>query len=129
MKMKLDEVPKPEIPPGVPLTVSAQGAPGAASSGNVQPANLLVLVTCAGWPVADLTEDHFTIMEHFDVPGQMAPFSNNIVNFRNAGSGAYLIQVRPISSAAWRGGHHLAQILVSSPDDRQGQAAAKIIVR
>lgn len=122
-------VPKPDLPAAVPLTVHAQAVPGAAHHGNGQPANLLVLVTCAGWPVADLNQDHFSVMEHFEVPGQTAPFSSNIVSFRNAGSGAYLIQVKPIGSAPWVGGQHLAQILVSSPDERHGQTAAKLIIR
>lgn len=111
------------------LTVSAQSAPGSAANGNGHAANILALVTCGGWPVTDLSRDNFTIMEHFEVPGQTAPFSNNITSFRNAGSGAYLIQVRPINNAPWRGGHHLAQLLVSSPDDRQGQVAVKLLIR
>jgi hypothetical protein len=122
-------VPKPLLPAAVPLTVHAQAVPGAAHHGNSQPANILVLVSCGGWPVVDLSEDHFSIMEHFEVPGQTAPFSNNIVSFRNNGSGAYLIQVRPIGGAHWVSGQYLAQILVSSPDERHGQTAAKLIVR
>ena len=122
-------VPKLDLPAAVPLTVHAQAVPGAAQSGNSQPANILVLVSCGGWPVVDLNEDHFSVMEHFGVPGQVAPFSNNIVSFRNNGSGAYLIQVRPIGGAPWASGQHLAQILVSSPDDRHGQTAAKLIIR
>lgn len=122
-------VPKPDLPAAVPLTVHAQAVPGGAHHGNNQPANLLVLVSCAGWPVADLNQDHFSVMEHFEVPGQTAPFSSNIVSFRNAGSGAYLIQVKPIGNAPWAGGQHLAQILVSSPDDRHGQTAVKLIIR
>lgn len=122
-------VPKPLLPAAVPLTVHAQAVPGAAHHGNSQPANILVLVSCGGWPVVDLSEDHFSIMEHFEVPGQTAPFSNNIVSFRNNGSGAYLIQVRPIGGAHWVSGQYLAQILVSSPDERHGQTSAKLIVR
>ncbi len=122
-------VPKPDLPAAVPLTVHAQAVPGGAQHGNSQPANLLVLVSCAGWPVADLNEDHFSVMEHFEVPGQNTPFSSNIVSFRNGGSGAYLIQVRPIGGAPWMAGQHLAQILVSSPDERHGQTAAKLIIR
>ena len=120
---------RPTMAPEVPLTVSAQGSPGMASRGNSHPANILAVVTCGGWPVTDLSEDDFTIMEHFEVPGQVGPFSNNITSFRNAGSGAYLLQVRPINHAPWMPGHHLAQLLVSSPDFRQGQTAVKIIVR
>jgi len=111
------------------LTISSQASPGAAASGNTHPANILVLVSCAGWPVTDLTKDHFTLMEYFEVPGQQAPFSNNITSFRNVGTGAYLLQVKPINGAPWRSGHHIAQILVSSADDRQGQAAVKLIIR
>lgn len=111
------------------LTVSAQSSAGAAANGNTHPANILVLVSSAGWPVTDLTKDHFTLMEYFEVPGQQAPFSNNITSFRNAGTGAYLLQVKPINGATWRSGHHLAQILVSSADDRQGQGAVKLIIR
>ena len=122
-------VPKPELPAAVPLTIHAQAVPGAAHHGNSQPANILVLVSCGGWPVVDLCEDHFSIMEHFEVPGQTAPFSNNIISFRNNGSGAYLLQVRPIGGAPWAGGQHLAQILVSSPDERHGQTSAKLIIR
>ncbi len=111
------------------LTVSAQSSAGAAANGNTHPANILVLVSSGGWPVTDLTKDHFTLMEYFEVPGQQAPFSNNITSFRNAGTGAYLLQVKPINGAPWRSGHHLAQILVSSADDRQGQGAVKLIIR
>ncbi|HRJ11150.1 MAG TPA: FAD-dependent oxidoreductase, partial [Prosthecobacter sp.] len=100
---------------------------GGAASSNNQPAGLLILVTSGGWPVTDLNQDHFTVMQHFDTPGNT--FSNNIVSFRNAGSGAYLIQVRPNGGAVWRSGHLLGQLLVSSPDDRQGQAAFKLIIR
>ncbi len=111
------------------LTLSSQASAGAAANGNTHPANILVLVSCLGWPVTDLTKDDFTIMEYFEVPGQQAPFSNNITSFRNVGTGAYLLQVKPINGAPWRSGHHVAQILVSSADDRQGQAAVKLIVR
>jgi len=111
------------------LTISAQSSAGAAANSNTHPANILVLVSSNGWPVTDLTKDHFTIMEYFEVPGQQAPFSNNITSFRNVGTGAYLLQVKPINGAPWRTGHHLAQILVSSADDRQGQGAVKLIIR
>ncbi|OYW74410.1 MAG: hypothetical protein B7Z37_17885 [Verrucomicrobia bacterium 12-59-8] len=111
------------------LTIAAQASAGAAANGNSHPANILVLVSSGGWPVTDLTKDHFTLMEYFEVPGQQAPFSNNITSFRNVGTGAYLLQVKPINGAPWRSGHHLAQILVSSADDRQGQGAVKLIIR
>ena len=113
----------------VALTIAAQASAGAAANGNSHPANILVLVSSSGWPVTDLTKDHFTLMEYFEVPGQQAPFSNNITSFRNVGTGAYLLQVKPINGAPWRTGHHLAQILVSSADDRQGQGAVKLIIR
>ncbi|MFO1484771.1 MAG: hypothetical protein U1F71_15520 [Verrucomicrobiaceae bacterium] len=112
-----------------PLTIAAQASAGAAANGNTHPANILVLVSSTGWPVTDLTKDHFTLMEYFEVPGQQAPFSNNVTSFRNVGTGAYLLQVKPINGAPWRSGHHLAQILVSSADDRQGQGAVKLIIR
>ncbi len=112
-----------------PLTISSQASAGAAANGNSHPANILVLVSSGGWPVTELTKDHFTLMEYFEVPGQMAPFSNNITSFRNVGTGAYLLQVKPINGAPWRSGHHLAQLLVSSADDRQGQGAVKLIIR
>ncbi len=111
------------------LTIAAQASAGAAANGNSHPANILVLVSSSGWPVTELTKDHFTLMEYFEVPGQQAPFSNNITSFRNVGTGAYLLQVKPINGAPWRSGHHLAQILVSSADDRQGQGAVKLIIR
>ncbi|MFN0080365.1 MAG: hypothetical protein ACKVY0_28185 [Prosthecobacter sp.] len=111
------------------LTVAAQASAGAAANGSTHPANILVLVSSGGWPVTDLTKDHFTLMEYFEVPGQQAPFSNNVTSFRNVGTGAYLLQVKPINGAPWRSGHHLAQILVSSADDRQGQGAVKLIIR
>ena len=111
------------------LTIAAQASAGAAANANSHPANILVLVSSGGWPVTDLTKDHFTLMEYFEVPGQQAPFSNNITSFRNVGTGAYLLQVKPINGAPWRTGHHLAQILVSSADDRQGQGAVKLIIR
>jgi hypothetical protein len=122
-------VPRAALPQAVPLTVHAQAVPGMAHHGNTQPANILVLVSCGGWPVVDLNEDHFSIMEHFEVPGQSAPFSNNITSFRNNGSGSYLLQVRPICQAPWASGQHLAQVLVSSPDERHGQTAVKLIIR
>jgi len=120
---------KGSAPAGTPLTVSTQASAGAAANGNTHPANILALVSSGGWPVTDLSKDNFTLMEYFEVPGQQAPFSNNITSFRNVGTGAYLIQVKPINSATWRSGHHLAQIIVSSDDDRQGQGAVKIIIR
>ncbi|MCB1227343.1 MAG: hypothetical protein KDK99_16115 [Verrucomicrobiales bacterium] len=122
-------VPKPDLPAAVPLQVQVQATAGNGQHGNTQPANLLVVVTCGGWPVPDLNIDHFSVMQHFDQPGQTAPFSNNIVSFRNAGSGAYLLQVRPLGSAPWQAGQYLAQIIVSSPDERHGQSTAKIIIR
>ncbi|MDZ4286856.1 MAG: hypothetical protein U0984_02800 [Prosthecobacter sp.] len=112
-----------------PLSLSVQTSQGAAATGNTQPANILVVVTCAGAPVVDLSRDNFTLMEHFEVPGQNVSFSNNITSFRNAGTGAYLLQTKPINATPWRSGHHLGQLLVSSGDDRQGHAAIKIIVR
>jgi hypothetical protein len=134
--------PAPPPPPAAPklvmktgaggaasLTVAAQASAGAAANGSTHPANILVLVSSGGWPVTDLTKDHFTLMEYFEVPGQQAPFSNNVTSFRNVGTGAYLLQVKPINGAPWRSGHHLAQILVSSADDRQGQGAVKLIIR
>ena len=111
------------------LTLSVQTYQATAGNGNTHPANILVVVTCGGTPITELTKDHFTLMEHFEVPGQTACFSNNITSFRNVGTGAYLIQVKPINSAPWRSGHHLAQIIVSSDDNRQGQGAVKIIIR
>jgi hypothetical protein len=120
---------KGSAPVGTALTVSTQAAAGAATNGNTHPANILVLVSSGGWPVTDLSKDNFSLMEYFEVPGQQAPFSNNITSFRNVGTGAYLIQVKPINSAPWRSGHHLAQIIVSSDDNRQGQGAVKIIIR
>ncbi|HYF37998.1 MAG TPA: hypothetical protein VD994_22035 [Prosthecobacter sp.] len=119
--------PKPTV--SGPLTLSVQTSAGAAASGNNHPANILVIVTCAGAPLTELTKDNFTLMEHFDIPGQQAPFSNNITSFRNAGTGAYLLQTKPITGAPWRSGHHLAQLLVSSPDDQQGQSALKFVIR
>lgn len=112
----------------IALTVNAQGSGGNAASGNTHPANILVVVSQCGAPVADLQQSNFTVMEHFTVPGQQYSFSNNIVSFRNVGSGAYLIQVKPINNAPWSSGHHLAQIIVSSRI-HQGITAVKIIVR
>ena len=110
------------------LTVSIQGSGGNAASGNTHPANILAVVSQSGVPVADLQQSNFTVMEHFNVPGQQYPFSNNIVGFKNVGSGAYMIQVKPINNAPWSSGHHLAQIIVSTRT-QQGMTAAKIIVR
>lgn len=126
--------PKPAVkaqaqPGSGALTISVQSSQGMAANGNTHPANLLVIVTCAGVPVVELSKDHFTLMEHFEVPGQTAPFSNNITSFRNAGTGAYLLQVKPITGAPWRSGHHLGQLLISDDDERQGQAAFKLIIR
>jgi hypothetical protein len=115
-------------PSGV-LTISVQSSQGMAANGNTHPANLLVIVTSAGVPVVELSKDHFTLMEHFEVPGQTAPFSNNVTSFRNAGTGAYLLQIKPITGAPWRSGHHLGQLLISDDDERQGQAAFKLIIR
>ena len=120
---------KAATPASAALTVSVQTSQGIAASGNTHPANLLVIVTCVGVPVTELSKDHFTIMEHFEVPGQGAPFSNNVTSFRNAGTGAYLLQIKPITGAPWRTGHHLGQLLISDEDERQGQAAFKLIIR
>lgn len=111
-----------------PLSVSAQGSGGNAASGNTHPANILAIVSQSGVPVADLQQSNFTVMEHFNVPGQQYPFSNNVVGFKNVGSGAYMIQVKPINNAPWSSGHHLAQIIVSTRS-QQGMTAVKIIVR
>lgn len=111
-----------------PLTVSAQGSGGNAASGNTHPANILVVVSHAGVPVTDLQQSNFTVMEHFTVPGQQYPFSNNIVGFKNVGSGAYLVQVKPINNAPWSSGHHLAQIIASTRS-QQGMTSVKVIVR
>lgn len=121
-------LPKTAIPSTV-LTLSVQTSQGAAATGNNHAANILVIVSCAGNPVVDLSKDNFTIMEHFDIPGQNGSFSNNITSFRNAGTGAYLLQTKPINATPWRSGHHLGQLLVSSGDDQQGHAAFKIIIR
>lgn len=112
----------------IPLTVSAQGSGGNAAVGNTHPANILAVVSQSGVPVADLQQSNFTVMEHFNVPGQQYPFSNNIVGFKNVGSGAYMIQVKPINNAPWSSGHHLAQLIVSTRT-QQGMTAVKIIVR
>lgn len=111
------------------LTLSVQTSQGAAGNGNTHPANILVIVTSGGTPVVELNRDHFTLMEHFEVPGQGSSFSNNITSFRNAGTGAYLLQTKPGAGAPWRSGHHLGQLLVSTDDDRQGQTALKLIIR
>lgn len=111
------------------LTLSIQTSQGSAGNGNTHPANILVVVTCGGVPITELTKDHFTLMEHFEVPGQTACFSNNITSFRNAGTGAYLLQTKPNNGAPWRSGHHLGQLLVSTDDDEQGQSAIKLIIR
>ncbi len=126
--------PKPAVkaqaqPGSGALTISVQSSQGMAANGNTHPANLLVIVTSAGVPVVELSKDHFTLMEHFEVPGQTAPFSNNVTSFRNAGTGAYLLQIKPITGAPWRSGHHLGQLLISDDDERQGQAAFKLIIR
>ncbi len=120
---------KAAAPASVALTISVQTSQGMAANGNTHPANMLVIVTCAGAPVVELTRDHFTLMEHFEVPGQTAPFSNSITSFRNAGTGAYLLQTKPITGAPWRSGHHLGQLLISDDDERQGQAAFKLIIK
>ncbi|MBB5037838.1 hypothetical protein [Prosthecobacter dejongeii] len=125
----IQEIAPTGLPKTVPLTVSVQTSQGLAANGNTHPANLLVIVTCAGWPVTELDKNHFTLMEHFEVPGQVASFSNSISSFRNAGSGAYLLQTKPINGAPWKTGHHLGQLLVSNSEDQQGQAAFKLIVR
>jgi hypothetical protein len=121
--------PKTTLATAGSLSLSVQTSQGAAGNGNTHPANILVVITSGGEPVVDLNKDHFTLMEHFEIGGQGSSFSNNITSFRNAGTGAYLLQTKPSSGAPWRSGHHLGQLLVSSDDDRQGQAAIKIIVR
>ncbi len=112
----------------VALTVNAQGAGGNAANGNTHPANILIVVSQAGIPVTELQQSNFTVMEHFTVPNQQYPFSNNIVGFKNVGSGAYMVQVKPINNAPWSSGHHLAQIIVSTRT-QQGMTAVKVIVR
>jgi hypothetical protein len=121
--------PKTTLATAGSLTLSVQTSQGAAANGNTHPANILVVITSGGEPVVDLNKDHFTLMEHFEIGGSGSSFSNSITSFRNAGTGAYLLQTRPSSGAPWRSGHHLGQLLVSSDDDRQGQAALKIIIR
>jgi hypothetical protein len=121
--------PKTTLATAGSLTLSVQTSQGAAGNGNTHPANILVVITSGGEPVVDLNKDHFTLMEHFEIGGSGSSFSKSITSFRNAGTGAYLLQTRPSSGAHWRSGHHLGQLLISSDDDRQGQAALKIIIR
>jgi len=109
------------------LNIQVQAAQGAAASGNMQPANFLVLVTDAktGVAVTDLVQSNFSVIAHFSGP---CGFSNNITSFVNVGTGAYQIQVRPVSGV-WLPGDCLAQVIVDGARLRGGQAPATLSIR
>jgi len=112
------------------LNVQVQAAQGFAAPGNMQPANILVLVTDAktGAAVTDLDRENFTVINHFSIPGASCGFSNNITSFNNVGTGAYQIQVAP-RSCAWVQGDYLAQVIVTVNPLRGGQAPATLSIR
>jgi hypothetical protein len=111
------------------LNVQAQAAQGFAAPGNSAPANFLIVVTDEnGAAVTNLTQEDFTIVNHFSIPGQTCGFSNNIVTFNNVGNGAYHIQVDLVHRACtWVKGDYLAQVMVAD-GARRGQAAVKFSV-
>jgi hypothetical protein len=115
------------------LFVQVEAAQGDAAPGNRAPANFLVVVTeCqSGAPITNLGQSDFTVINHFQVPGQPCGFSNNIVTFNNVGTGAYHIQVglsTNIPDCTWVQGDHLAQVMVTS-GSQKGQGTATLTIK
>ncbi|MFN0118885.1 MAG: hypothetical protein ACKV2V_00120 [Blastocatellia bacterium] len=108
----------------VALNVQASASAGFAMQGNLNAANILVVVTGPdGAPVTDLAQADFSVINHFTLPGQVCGFSNNITSFVNAGTGAYRIRVGLPGGGgcAWVHGDYLGQARIES-GTRKGQA-------
>ena len=112
------------------LNVQVQAAQGFAAPGNMQPANFLVIVTDhdTGAAVTNLAQSNFGVINHFSVPGATCGFSNNITSFNNVGTGAYHIQVAPVS-CVWVQADYLAQVIIVGDPLRRGQAPATLSIR
>ncbi len=115
------------------LLVQVEAAQGDAAPGNMEPANLLVVVTdqSTGVAVTSLAQTNFTVINHFSIPGQTGGFSNNITSFNNVGTGAYHINVGlsgSVPGATWVQGDYLAQVMVKATS-KEGQGAATLSVR
>jgi len=115
------------------LTVQVEAAQGDAAPYNTMPANVLVVVTDprTGRAVAGLSQDDFSVINHFSIPGQICGFSNNIVSFNDVMTGAYHIQVGlpdGIAGCTWVHGDYLMQVIVTE-DGRSGQGVATLRIR
>ena len=117
-----------EPSPPSAMFVQVQAGRGFAAPNNTAPADLLVLVTepLSGVPITNLSQDAFTVINHFSNPGQACGFSNNITGFNNVGNGAYRLQVS-LGGCSWVPGEFLLQLIVAA-DGRTGQAAAKFSI-
>lgn len=117
----------------IALLVQVEAGQGFAQPYNKEPANLLVVVTDprTGAAITSLTEEHFTVINHFSIPGQACGFSNNIVFFNDVMTGAYHIQVgltADVAGCTWVRGDHLLQVIVSA-GARTGQGTATLRIR
>jgi len=118
---------------GTALFVQVEAGQGHAAPGNRNPANFLVVVTdCkTGYPITNLQQENFTIINHFSIPGQQCGFSNNITFFNNVGTGAYHITVglpAKMPNCNWVRGDYLAQVMVTSGTMR-GQGTATLSIK
>jgi hypothetical protein len=112
------------------VDVQAVASAGAASAGNNDNADILVLVTdeSTGAGVTTLAQADFEIVDHFSLPGQHCGFSSHITAFNNVGTGAYQIQVAthatlpPPGGCTWVKGKYLGQVVITAATVR-GQAA------
>ncbi len=93
-------------------------------------ARFLVLVTDheTGVGVNDLTQSNFRVLAPYRPLGAACSFSNNIRLFDDAGAGAYLIQVEPIS-CPWVQGDYLTRFIVRADPLRQGQGLATLTIK
>ncbi len=115
------------------LLVQVEAGQGFARPYNTEPANLLVVVTDprTGVAVTGLREEHFTVINHFSIPGQACGFSNTIVFFNDVMTGAYHIQVGltdDVPGCTWVWGDYLLQVIVAA-GQRSGQGTATLRIR
>jgi hypothetical protein len=118
------------------VTVHAVAARGAASAGNNDNADILVLVTDSntGAGITNLKQADFTVIDQFGLPGQQCGFSNNITSFNNVGTGAYQITVAnhstkpPTGGCKWITGDYIGQIIVGAGSVK-GQAAFLLSIK
>ncbi len=118
------------------LDVQAVAAQGLAAPGNNGNAHLLVLVSDSntGAGVPSLAQAAFSVVDHFDLPGQSCGFSTGITSFHDVANGAYQITLAthsaqpPAGGCKWVAGDYLGRVIVRAPR-AQGQAAFRLSIR